>query len=144
MAFVCSVCGCGKQATYKDKCSRCYNRWYRASHDGFKSHVNLKRKEIYYRNREHEIQRTLNTRLKDPVKWACYRRYWSALKNNVISRGDHCVNCGVACKPDGHHSDYMRPLDVMWLCRSCHNLLTGGIFSHNVFDNRYIDYMMSL
>lgn len=30
-----------------------------------------------------------------------------------------CEHCGVT-KVDAHHPDYSRPLDVVWLCRSCH------------------------
>ena len=29
-----------------------------------------------------------------------------------------CVKCGK--KADGHHEDYSKPLDVVWLCRSHH------------------------
>lgn len=31
-----------------------------------------------------------------------------------------CVVCGAA-KADGHHFDYSRPLDVVWLCRPHHS-----------------------
>lgn len=34
-----------------------------------------------------------------------------------------CGQCGVGCKPDGHHEDYSKPLEVVWLCRSCHSAL---------------------
>jgi hypothetical protein len=46
------------------------------------------------------------------------------LQNNVVRgkivRPSHCEACGVACHPDAHHTDYARPLDVRWLCRTCH------------------------
>lgn len=31
-----------------------------------------------------------------------------------------CVACQRKCKLDGHHPDYTKPDEVMWLCRSCH------------------------
>jgi hypothetical protein len=44
-----------------------------------------------------------------------------AMKRGTLVRPDACEECGRACKPQGAHSDYTRPLDVRWLCRSCHS-----------------------
>ena len=39
---------------------------------------------------------------------------------NVI-RPEACESCGRSgLKIEGAHKDYSRPLDVRWLCRSCH------------------------
>jgi len=49
--------------------------------------------------------------------------------NNAIKRGeavrpDHCSIPGCSNPdPEGHHEDYSKPLDVVWLCVSCHKLL---------------------
>jgi hypothetical protein len=45
---------------------------------------------------------------------------WHAIKQGVLIRPDACKQCGKVCKPDAAHFDYARPLDVRWLCRSCH------------------------
>jgi len=37
-----------------------------------------------------------------------------------ISRPTHCDECRRECRPEGHHDDYSKPLDVRWLCRLCH------------------------
>ena len=31
-----------------------------------------------------------------------------------------CVVCGSTRLVDGHHEDYAKPLEITWLCRSCH------------------------
>ena len=51
-----------------------------------------------------------------------------ALLKGIIKRPGQCSKCGKECKfkngRDGiqaHHSDYNKPLDVMWLCQKCHH-----------------------
>jgi hypothetical protein len=47
----------------------------------------------------------------------------AALRSGEIVRGDACEACGGTGGKralDGHHDDYTKPLDVRWLCRSCH------------------------
>lgn len=43
-----------------------------------------------------------------------------AVKHGTLVRPARCSRCGYACKPVAHHDDYARPLDVTWLCGSCH------------------------
>ncbi len=43
-----------------------------------------------------------------------------ALKRGDIKRGA-CVTCGSTIKVCAHHRDYDKPLDIVWLCYSCHN-----------------------
>ena len=41
-----------------------------------------------------------------------------ALRRGEIKRG-RCAVCG-SFRVDGHHHDYSKPLDVVWLCRRHH------------------------
>jgi len=43
-----------------------------------------------------------------------------AIKEGVLIRPAVCPRCEVERFVEGHHEDYNKPLDVMWLCRSCH------------------------
>lgn len=48
------------------------------------------------------------------------------LLHDAVIRGEvqkrNCEIC-LADKTQGHHSDYAKPLDVVWLCMRCHKLL---------------------
>lgn len=44
---------------------------------------------------------------------------YQAIRRGELSRG-LCEACGTTEDVCGHHDDYGRPLDVRWLCRSCH------------------------
>jgi hypothetical protein len=43
-----------------------------------------------------------------------------AIRLGILVRPDACASCGRVCRPDAHHADYTKPLDVAWLCRRCH------------------------
>jgi hypothetical protein len=51
-----------------------------------------------------------------------------AIERGIVQRKTHCETCGKSpVFKDGrtgiqaHHSDYNKPLDVMWLCQKCHH-----------------------
>jgi hypothetical protein len=48
------------------------------------------------------------------------QRLASAIRAGVIARPDTCERCGTQGNVEGHHHDYSKPLDVEWLCRTCH------------------------
>jgi len=63
----------------------------------------------------HHVRKTDPTyQMKRKAREMIYR----AVRSGLLSRGP-CENCG---NPDtqGHHDDYSRPLDVRWLCSTCH------------------------
>jgi hypothetical protein len=43
-----------------------------------------------------------------------------AVKSGEIMRPQNCSQCLKLCKPDGHHINYDEPLEVIWLCKTCH------------------------
>ena len=55
-----------------------------------------------------------------PQKYNSRRFFQMALRIGYIVRPDSCSRCQKECKPEGHHPDYNKPLDVIWLCKQCH------------------------
>lgn len=49
---------------------------------------------------------------------------WKAMNKALRSGELERRPCEVCAHPksDGHHDDYAKPLEVRWLCRSCHKL----------------------
>lgn len=47
-------------------------------------------------------------------------RVANAVKAGKVIKPDRCSKCHTVKKLDGHHEDYSKPLDVLWLCRQCH------------------------
>lgn len=43
-----------------------------------------------------------------------------AIRSGRVLRPGRCDACNTNCTPHGHHFDYNRALEVIWLCASCH------------------------
>lgn len=44
----------------------------------------------------------------------------NALRDGRLKKSP-CAICGTQKNVQGHHKDYSRPLDVVWLCAQCHH-----------------------
>ena len=49
----------------------------------------------------------------------------NAIRLKKMCRPLFCVRCWDAGTIHGHHTDYSRPLDVIWLCSKCHGMEHG-------------------
>ncbi len=49
-----------------------------------------------------------------------------AVRMGRVKRAEACERCGREGRVDGHHHDYSKPLEVEWLCRTCHTAEHGG------------------
>jgi hypothetical protein len=60
---------------------------------------------------------------KAPYKSTSYKAVREALKNGQLVKGP-CESCGsTAADVQAHHDDHSKPLDVRWLCPTCHYAL---------------------
>lgn len=47
-----------------------------------------------------------------------------AINKGLLIKSDICQICGKTnCEIQGHHYDYSKPLDVIWVCTECHGKL---------------------
>lgn len=59
---------------------------------------------------------------RNPEKRKCHLSVASAIANGTLVKSESCQSCGTSDgRIHGHHPDYTKPLDVMWLCAACHS-----------------------
>jgi len=63
------------------------------------------------------------TRAEQPEKYRARNAVSNALRDGKITKASECYFCGSGDKLQAHHHDYSHPLDVVWLCPSCHGKL---------------------
>jgi len=58
----------------------------------------------------------------------CRTIYQRALIRGMLLRPKQCSQCLMVPRRtlEGHHPDYSKPLEVIWLCHKCHRTLHRG------------------
>ena len=59
----------------------------------------------------------------EPEKRAARIAVGNAVRDGAILRPTECEICSASADLHGHHDDYSRPLEVMWVCTACHALI---------------------
>jgi len=72
-----------------------------------------------WRAKHHTEQNRLYIK-KYPEKRKAQNAVIHALRDGRLIRPNACSKCGKVCKPEGHHPDYSKPLEVVWVCPLCH------------------------
>ena len=65
-----------------------------------------------------------------------------AIRKGILTRPSECSSCQTTGRIEGHHSDYTKPLEVIWVCTPCHNKIHSNLFhlsnSSNILCKRVI------
>lgn len=105
-----------------NKCKDCVREYQRARH-----HERMQDAE--WREAERERSREKMRRLgrswakPDPIKKAASHAVSNAVRDGRLIPADSCDDCGhdfSEFRREGHHEDYDKPLEVVWLCSLCH------------------------
>lgn len=141
--LTCSVCGVAKaESNYYGCCRATCKDCYKARVRAYRA-ANIERVREYDRNRPNAAERAaahnrrydwsrLDAEKKASIKASGMtwrernrdkRRAHIILGNAIREKKivpQPCERCGFALGVHGHHEDYSKPLDVIWLCKKCH------------------------
>jgi len=141
MTYSCKVCGVTSDVAefYKGvncRCKECHKKKVRENR-----HAKAEYYRAYDANRYQNDQRVKKRHRryattdrgkailrKSRQKWldnneekrAAHVLLGNAVRDGRIMKPDTCMFCDATGRLEGHHEDYAKPLEVIWLCRSCH------------------------
>lgn len=128
-AITCTTCGVPFNRTESEirnrnmRCYPCRSAWlrdYRKTRVGRESEQRAK-KVWRSSNRRRVNERTMKWDADNREKKLAHRLVSDTVRRGKMFRPDHCTKCGLVCKPEGHHEDYSKPLEVIWVCLQCHS-----------------------
>lgn len=77
------------------------------------------RSKTPHRMKDHHI-RADKYKKQYPFKRKAHAQISNALRYGFITKPNICSVCGVEKRIYGHHEDYSKPLEVVWVCQPCH------------------------
>jgi len=121
---VCTICGREHNYSYKDYCANCYknkryeeNEEYKKKSIGWSKKTGLKNRDKINKKKRLRYKIDEHHRLKVFAK----NQVMIEIRKGNIKRPHYCSKCGkFGLRIEGHHEDYDKPLEVIWLCRACH------------------------
>lgn len=96
-------------------------RKWRAANPEKAREVSRRANRKYYQ--KHKVKKNAQSKGRDPVKKRATELLNMAVVRGDLVRPDICSACGGRPKGTricGHHPDYSKPLEVVWLCDRCH------------------------
>ena len=123
---------CGQQVTtiyihrkrcgsVKDKSGCAYTAFLinvRKRNAGYRKTKAFRKKESTYYKHWYKN----NNRKRNPMAARAHSAVFAAIQLGILIRPQTCQHCNRGAKIQGHHTDYSKPLQVIWLCQPCHKI----------------------
>lgn len=114
---------------YKPYCKSCVKKQLQIYYINNKAKI--KKRDERYKNsiqgRKVAVETSRRMFKKYPKKTLARQKLYYHVKTGKIKRKP-CIKCG-SLKVEGHHFDYSKPLDVLWLCQFHHQEIEGRLVS---------------
>lgn len=75
---------------------------------------------VYVNHKDKHLERQRESRIVNRGKHRAREAIAYAVLIGELIKPDACQECHTVGLVHGHHCDYNKPLDVMWLCPTCH------------------------
>lgn len=109
-----------KKYSLTDKSKESRKRWRSNNPDKVAKH----KENDYAKNRDKYIARNLEYVVNNKEVHRAHGKVGTAVLSGKLNKPAKCSKCNKKAKRiEGHHSDYTKPLDVIWLCCKCHRNL---------------------
>jgi len=110
-----------------------YNKEYREKNREILAHKRTERFKVK-KFSGYDQQKLRERRKRSVTKWKeknkhkirAHELVRNAINNGSLVKGTECEKCGKQGRLEGHHEDYSKAYEVVWLCRHCHGKYHGS------------------
>jgi len=78
------------------------------------------------KRRKHLRENAKQWNKQNPDGYKAHNAVNNALRDGKLKK-EPCLGCGTINRVHAHHSDYSKPLDVVWLCAKCHQRMHSAL-----------------
>jgi hypothetical protein len=114
----------GNQVWRRHTCKKCklqYDyEWRKLNPEKDKAIMKKAQHKHYINHKEEVLAKNGARRKANPLISSSQVRLQRAVKSGKIIKPEVCSICNNAGTIVAHHPDYTKPLDVIWVCKSCH------------------------
>ena len=122
----------GKRSTCRACCKVAKDKWDAENKAKIKAYSKMyykenkpaivKKAQVWRKeNRDKHCAQSMRYKAKNGEKTYAHNTLNSAIRFGRVVRPESCETCGIKCVANGHHEDYSKPFDVVWLCGVCHS-----------------------
>lgn len=105
--------------------TRCRSCQKQRSHESYirnKEKIMLRQKAYNLTEKGRIAQKNSMERSKKKPQYKARYMLTNAVRDKRIIKPKSCSKCGISnVRIHGHHYDYTKPLEVVWVCNDCHN-----------------------
>ena len=83
----------------------------------------MKESKEWGQHRGNRTEQSARYITKYPERCRANGRVQYALQTGKLRKPEHCEICLRKAELHGHHEDYDKPLEVVWVCSWCHNVI---------------------
>lgn len=107
------------------QCKSCSSEYGRKYYQKHREEIRAKSRRYYQEYKEEIRVRSYERHLLHPERIKAVSELNHAIEAGRIARPEICSTCDQKSEfpIEGHHPDYSKPLEVIWLCKSCHSEL---------------------
>lgn len=94
---------------HKEEIKHYYHTWYTKN-----------KKKLLERRKENNKKIVMLWKKNNPEKIKAHALVTESIRKGIIFRSHTCEHCYTKTYTIAHHLDYTKPLEILWLCDSCH------------------------
>lgn len=110
-----------------NKCKECTKadtkQDYRTNPEAHRAYEKVRGQTEERKAKQLEYQR--RTRERKKLEYIARTMVNNAIRDGRLMKEEACSECGSTEKVEGHHDDYYKPLELIWLCFKCHRIRHG-------------------